>query len=78
MSLWLVVVLATATGGALVLWHQVSKLKHNAEDLLDKYAELLAASREQRRKKLLEEAERQAENLDQVEAAERTSGGTAP
>jgi hypothetical protein len=62
MSIWLVILVATALGGALALWHSVSKAKHFSEGMLDEYARMLAEVREQKAKELAAEAE--AEEVD--------------
>lgn|GEM_PF-2249947 len=61
MSLWALILLATAFGGALVIWYGVSRTKHLSEEMLKKYAEMLAQAREEKLKKLKEE---QAEESD--------------
>jgi hypothetical protein len=62
MSVWTLVVLATAGGGALLLWHMVSRTKHVSEEMLVKYAEMLAKARADKAKALAEEAQAEAES----------------
>ena len=52
MSVWAFILAATALGGALVLWHAVSKAKHLSEGMLDEYARMLAEARQQKAKEL--------------------------
>lgn len=52
MSLWAFILAATAFGGALVLWHAVSKAKHLSEGMLDEYARMLTEARQQKAKEL--------------------------
>ena len=66
MSISILVLAATASGGALALWHAVSKAKHLSEGMLDEYARLLAEARQQKANELAaqraqhEEAEEEA------------------
>jgi hypothetical protein len=62
MSIWLLITLGTAVGGALLLWHGVSRTKHTSELMLKTYAEMLAEARNKRqaqlaRQRLAESAE---------------------
>ena len=41
MSVWMVILLGTAFGGALIVWHNVSKTKHVSEEMLVKYRDML-------------------------------------
>jgi hypothetical protein len=53
MATWIFIVAATAFGGAVVLWHAVSKAKHLSEGMLDEYARMLAAARQKKSKELV-------------------------
>jgi len=61
MSLSIFVLGATACGGALAVWHAVSKAKHLSEGMLDEYARLLAEARQQKAAELQRQAEQQEE-----------------
>ncbi len=58
------ILLATAFGGALVIWHGVSRTKHLSEEMLKKYSEMLAQAREEKLKKLSEEQEEENEERE--------------
>ncbi len=57
MSAWVFIVCATAFGGALLVWHMVSRTKHVSDEMLDKYSEMLQNVREERAKKLAAEGD---------------------
>jgi hypothetical protein len=62
MTIWLLVILGTAAGGALVLWHGVSRTKHTSDLMLKTYSEMLTEARNKRqaqiaRQRLAEAAE---------------------
>jgi hypothetical protein len=52
MSLWMLIVIATAFGGALVVWHMVSRTKHVSEEMLIKYGEMLDRAREEKARQI--------------------------
>ena len=52
MSLWTFILAATAFGGALILWHAVSKAKHLSEGMLEEYGRLLAEARQEKAKEM--------------------------
>lgn len=54
---WTLIVTATAFGGALLLWHAVSRTKHASDEMLVKYREMLADSRAQKAEELAEQAD---------------------
>ena len=56
MSNWMLIVAATACGGALLLWHAVSRTKHLSEQLLRTYRQMLAESRAHRSSQYAPEA----------------------
>lgn len=68
MSLWIIMVLATGCGGALLLWHSVSRAKHASEQMLVKYAEMLAEARKHKARELAAASE--AEDVQQAAAVE--------
>lgn len=55
-SLWLFILITTASGGAFIVWHNVSKTKHMSEEMLHKYREMLGEARARKAKALAEEA----------------------
>ncbi len=55
MSLWLVIVLAAAVSGALVVWHGVGRTKHTSELMLGTYAQMLAEARAKKRAQLIQQ-----------------------
>ena len=57
MSSWAAILAITAVGGALLLWNTVSRTKADSEQMLRKYADMLADARQQRRKDLARAAE---------------------
>lgn len=57
MSMWMLIVLATAAGGALVVWHNVSQTKHSSEEMLVRYRKTLEEARQKRLEELTEESE---------------------
>jgi hypothetical protein len=57
MSNWLLTLAATAGGGALLLWHAVSRTKYMSEEMLRTYRELLAGSRARRTRPVGEDSE---------------------
>jgi hypothetical protein len=54
MSIWALIVLATALGGALLLWHMVSRTKYVSEEMLEKYRQMLEQARAKKLKELRE------------------------
>ena len=60
MSMWLFILVATALGGALALWHAVSRAKHLSEGMLDEYSQMLAEARKEKARQLASEAEEDA------------------
>jgi len=79
MSLWLIVTLVTAGGGALLMWHMVSQTKHDSEQMLDTYGEMLEQARERRAKALAEaEAERVEAEAAAAQADAAARGGAPP
>ena len=72
MSLWVVILVATAGGGALLLWHAVSRAKHASEQMLDKYAEMLAEVRAHKARELA--AANEAEEIQETTAVEANRG----
>jgi heme exporter protein D len=48
MSILLIILVASAGGGALILWNAVSRTKLASEQMLKQYAEILRDVREQR------------------------------
>ncbi len=69
MSVWLLILLASAGGGALLVWHNVSHTKHASEIMLRKYDEMLAEARARRNRPA---APNQAS--DEPPSAESTTG----
>ncbi len=61
MTTWLLMVLVTAFGGALLLWYSVSATKHFSDEMLNEYRDMLAEAREKKMKELIAEAEEEAE-----------------
>jgi hypothetical protein len=59
--MWMFILATTALGGALVVWHTVSRTKQFSDEMLDKYSELLAEVREQKSKDLAGKAGESAE-----------------
>lgn len=57
MSTWVFILVATALGGALALWHGVSRAKHLSEGMLDEYSQMLAQARKDKAQQLDKEAE---------------------
>lgn len=57
MAMWVFILLATALGGALVVWHSVSKTKGVSEEMLVKYKEMLAKAREKKAEELAPEGD---------------------
>ena len=47
-----IMMVATAAGGALLVWSMVSRTKHLSEGMLETYRELLAKSRAERARKV--------------------------
>lgn len=64
MSLGLLVVIATALGGALILWNAISRTKHASDQMLDSYAEMLERARTQRLRELTAAAQREQQQDD--------------
>lgn len=60
-QMFLFIALITAGGGALLLWHATSRTKQVSEGLLTRYAEMLAAARTERARKLAVEEAPKAE-----------------
>lgn len=58
----MLIVAATAAGGALLLWNMVVRTKHVSEEMLVKYGEMLAAARTAKAKKLAEQQEQTEED----------------
>lgn len=65
MSVWMLIVAATAAGGALLLYHAVSQTKHVSEKMLDRYREMLADARKEKARQILKEAEEAAGRADE-------------
>ncbi|MEW6251543.1 MAG: hypothetical protein AB1716_12920 [Planctomycetota bacterium] len=62
MSLWILMVGAAAVGGALVLWHSVSRSKAISEEMLRQYAAMLADARRCRAHELAQQNQRAEED----------------
>jgi len=58
MSVWTLMILVAAGGGALLVWNMVSRTKHVSEEMLKKYREMLAEARAQRARKLQQSSEK--------------------
>lgn len=56
MSMWMLTVLGTALGGALLVWHMVSRTKVASEQMLRQYGDMLAESRKQRALRIAKES----------------------
>jgi len=76
-SIWIIIVLATAGGGALLVWHNATRTKHASEEMLSKYAEMLATAREEKEKRILE-AEEEARKVAQKRQAETEPRARSP
>lgn len=57
MSMWVFILVATAGGGALALWHAVSRAKHLSEGMLDEYSQMLGQARKEKARQLASEEE---------------------
>jgi len=57
MSMWMLIVAATAAGGALVVWNAVTRTKHVSEQMLATYTDMLAEVRKAKAKSLSDEAD---------------------
>lgn len=68
MSLWMLIVLGTAGGGALLLWHMVSRTKYISEQMLDKYREMLDNARVEKAKQVAEHAAASEEPIETTAA----------
>ena len=66
MSMWLIILVATTLGGALALWHAVSRAKHVSEGMLDEYSQMLAQARKEKARQLASEAEEDAGEPSEV------------
>jgi negative regulator of replication initiation len=64
MSMWALMMAATAAGGALLVWNMVSQTKHVSEGMLDMYRDLLAQSRAQRARKVEQQHRATADSAD--------------
>ncbi len=53
--MWVIILGATAAGGALMLWHAVSKMKFVCEEMLDQYAQMLVEARAKKVEQLAED-----------------------
>lgn len=71
MSIWMIIVGATAFGGALLVWNAVSHVKHNSESVLDKYRELLEHAR-------ADKAARMAEQTAEAAGTDAPADGVEP
>jgi len=58
MSVWTLMILIAAGGGALLVWNMVSRTKHVSEEMLKKYREMLAEARAERARKLQQSSEK--------------------
>lgn len=67
-SLWMLIVLGTAGGGALLLWHMVSQTKQISEQMLDKYREMLDNARAEKTRQLAEQSAASAEPIETAAA----------
>jgi hypothetical protein len=73
MSIWLVILAATAFGGAMTLWHAVSKAKHLSEGMLDEYACMLTQARQRKAKEYAaQEAAQETRPAEPAQAQSRT------
>jgi uncharacterized protein YbjQ (UPF0145 family) len=74
MSIWSIILAATAVGGALTLWHAVSKAKHLSEGMLDEYTRMLAEARQRKAKELAtQETAQETERVEPAQPARRPS-----
>jgi hypothetical protein len=71
MSMWMLIVLGTAVGGAIVVWHNVSQTKFSSEEMLIRYRKTLEEARQKRIDELNEEAEAE-EAADEESSNSRT------
>jgi hypothetical protein len=76
-SIWLFILAATALGGALVLWHAVSRTKHVSEQLLVTYGRMLVEARAERARKLAAQSE-EADAAKTGEASLSETPGRVP
>jgi hypothetical protein len=76
-SIWLFILAATALGGALVLWHAVSRTKHVSEQLLVTYGRMLVEARAERARKLAAQSE-EADAAKAGKASLSETPGRAP
>lgn len=60
--------LAIAVGGALVVWHNVSRTKHISEEMLRSYREALAEARAKKAREQAAKAEEAARENEQQAA----------
>jgi hypothetical protein len=67
MSAWLFIVGASALGGAVVLWHAISRSKYANEVMLRQYSQMLAAARAEKAKKLSAAADPKGDNAEPQE-----------
>lgn len=72
MSIWMLIVGATALGGALLLWNTVSRTKHASQQMLGEYRELLAGAREEKARQVAAEAEAAIEEVGEAAEADAT------
>lgn len=70
--MWILILLASACGGALLLWHSVSRTKHVSEEMLKIYAKILSDARERRARELAEQPPDDDAETDSVEADARS------
>ncbi len=67
MSLWTWILVASACGGAFLLWHAVSRTKATTEEMLRHYSDLLADARQRKAQEL---AQRAADAEEEQQAEE--------
>lgn len=67
MSIWWFIVAGSAFGGALILWHTISRSKYASEVMLRQYSEMLTAARTEKAKKLSASADGEEEAAEPQE-----------
>jgi hypothetical protein len=77
MSVWVLILITTSAGGALVMWHSVARCKSVSEEMLRSYAQMLRAAREQRARDLEAQAAAEVEHEKAVANGKPTGNAAA-
>jgi endonuclease IV len=78
MSMWVLIVAASAGGAAVLVWHAVSKTKHASDEMLKKYTEMLEQARKDKAEQLAREAAEAAKKQSEQPPVTQVAPSASP